>query len=337
MGVRLALVGCGAAANKYYLPVLRDNPEICRDLYLVDSDINTARLAAESLGAGHCVEDFRKAIGNVDGAIVAVPPHLHHSVATWFLRAKCHVLCEKPLADRASEASEMVAEAQRNGVQLCVHNRRRIFPSSVAVKKLIAEKRIGVPLSINYLEAGKFGWESRTDSFISSQSSDKGVLLDLGSHVMDLVCWWLDAKPELILCEDDSYGGPESLVHVKAKERDCSIQVVLNRLINIDSRFVIRCTGGHIEGTLSDWTGVSVQDNAGRVQRVESRSEFKTHDDMARRIVENFIQVVGGFETPLVPGREVVRSIEFIEECYRHRRRLPMPWDERLCGVENGG
>ena len=335
MGVRLALIGCGAAANKYYLPVLKDNPEICRDLYLVDRDIDTARKAADSVGAVHCFNDFRKAIGNVDGAIVAVPHHLHYSIATEFLRAKCHVLCEKPLAEKASEVSEMAAEALRHGVQLCVHNRRRLFPSFVAVKNLMAEKRIGEPISINYLEAGKFGWESRTDFYINPLVSDKGVLLDLGAHVMDLVCWWLDAKPELIRCEDDSYGGPESLVHVKARERDCSIQIVLNRLINLESRFVIRCTGGQIEGTLADWRGVSVIDNAGRIQRVESGSGFKTHDDMARRVVENFLQVVRGFEAPLVPGREVIRSIEFIEECYRQRRRLPMPWDERFSGVEN--
>ena len=335
MGVRLALIGCGAAANKYYLPVLKENPEICRDLYLVDRDIDTARKAAESVGAVHCADDFRRAIGNVDGAIVAVPHHLHYSIATEFLRAKCHVLCEKPLAEKASEASEMAAEAQRHGVKLCVHNRRRIFPSFAAVKNLMVEKRVGEPVSISYLEAGKFGWESRTNFYINPLASDKGVLLDLGAHVMDLVCWWLDAKPELILCEDDSYGGPESLVHVKARERDCSIQIVLNRLINLESRFVIRGTGGQIEGTLADWRGVTVKDNIGRVQRVEPGSGFKTHDDMVRRIVENFLQVVGGIETPLVEGQDVIRSIEFIEECYRQRRRLPMPWDERFTGVAN--
>ena len=44
------------------------------------------------------ISDFRKVLGEVEAAVIAVPTNLHYEVARAFLERGLHVLVEKPLA-----------------------------------------------------------------------------------------------------------------------------------------------------------------------------------------------------------------------------------------------
>jgi len=59
---------------------------------------------------------------------------------------------------------------------------------------------------------------------------------------------------------------------------------------------------------------------------VPLKTRVRSLSDIAPRIMENFLAMIGGEEAPLIPGREVVPSIALIEECYARRRRFPLPW-----------
>ena len=106
--IRLCLVGCGAAANRYYVPALKRHPQICRNLVLVDSNLDRARALAACFGKVEIHQDYHEVIGRVEGAILAVPHLLHYDLTMDFLQAGVPVLCEKPLAETASDAVAMV-------------------------------------------------------------------------------------------------------------------------------------------------------------------------------------------------------------------------------------
>jgi len=324
--IKIGIIGCGAAAKRYYVSAFKRYPHLVKNLHLVDKNTRQAEELARELGGGEIFNDHGDVVEKVDGAIVAVPHFLHYQIAIDFLNAGVSVLCEKPLAESAQEVREMNEAAARNNATLCVNNTRRMFPSFQMVRDIIAEGQIGQLKTIKYYEGNTFAWPSSTGFYVDPRVSSKGVLLDLGPHVLDTVCWWLGAKPELIEYKDDSFGGPESVARIKALANGCSIEIFLNRLVDLDNRFEIVGELGTIEGKIFDWHNISVIFNSGETQQKKSKKMFKTYPEFIRPVIDNFIGVIAGTEKPLVSGNDVEASIQFIEGCYANRSRFQLPW-----------
>lgn len=333
--IKIGIVGCGAAAQGYYLPLLKNFPYISQNTHLVDKNILNAKKMAKELNSPHVYDDYHEILNKVDGVIIAVPHSLHHSITIDFLNNGVHVLCEKPLSDGYSKAQEMVQAAQKNQRKLCVNNTRRLFPSFLKVKELIEKGTIGDLISIDYFEANKFEWESETAFYFDHQEFPKGVLLDLGSHVLDLICWWIGGKPQLISYEDDSFGGPESYAHVMAKYNDIDIEVRINRLLDVDDGFIFQGNYGKLEGKLMEWKNLKFVTDDSKEKNIYIKSEYRAFHDMVKKLVLNFIEVVNQNEEPLVTGAEVLDSIRLIEECYDNRKRFQLPWYQNLENLIN--
>lgn len=323
--MKIALIGCGAAAKRYYLPALKKFPSVSENLYLVDKNPDLAADLSRELGGGHITADYHDIIGKVQGAIIVVPHFLHYSVAMDFLNAGVHVLCEKPLAESAHEVHSMNKAAEEHGVALCVNNTRRMFPSFRAVKETLCSGRIGRLKSLTFVEGNTFEWQSQTGFYVDPRISSKGVLFDVGAHVLDLVCWWLGKKPGLIRYQDDSFGGPESVASIEAESEGCSVNVLLNRLNVLDNRFCLVGESGTIEGQLFEWQNVEIKLPSGKTVREKTGPVVKTYPEFVVPVVGNFLNVVQGKEKPLISGCDVQDSIALIDECYENRTRFHMP------------
>ena len=334
--VRLALIGCGAAARSYYLPVFQGLPNVARGLYLVDKDIGRARELAGMLGSSNYAERHEEILGEVQGVIIAAPHFLHYPIALDCLKRRLHVLCEKPLADAASHAVELIDEAEKQGVTLSVNNTWRMFPAFREICRLVSEGCLGKLREINIIEGQKFDWESYTNFYVNPQLSAKGALLDVGAHFLDLVCWWAGGKPQLVSCEDDSFGGPESVVRIKARKGDCGIELKLNRLVDVDSSIAVAGERGRIECHATDWKLFTYTPKGGRPETRRIATPIRMYWEFVEQLVRNFVNVVSRKEAPLVPVRDVLASILFLEECYHRRSRLPMPWYEKLESLLDG-
>lgn len=332
--VKLGILGCGAAAFRYYLPALKNYPDIIKGCCLVDSNTEQAEALASALGGGKVYDDYQKIIGKVDGVINLLPNFLHYSVSIDFLKAGVHVLCEKPLAESAEEVQNMVDEAEKNNAVLCVNNTRRMFPSFQEAKKIISRGDLGRLKKIIYQEGGAFAWPSATGFYVNPKVSSKGILSDIGPHVLDIICWWLDGKPDLIEFKDDSFGGPESVASYRGRHKGCDIDIFLNRLLDIDSRFEIIGEKGTIEGNVFEWKGLTVKLAGGKVIKSTLNTPAKNYPEFVRPIVDNFIAVVAKKAQPLVTGQDVIHSIAAIEECYQKRSHFSQPWHENIPAVK---
>jgi predicted dehydrogenase len=321
--LKIGLIGCGAAARKYYLPVLKIHPEI--NVFLVDMNLDLAKSTALELGSQFYTNNYADIVQEVEGVIIAVPHFHHYQIAEYFLKNNIHVLCEKPLAETAREVDGLVNTADQHSVVLCVNNTRRILPCFQMAKESVLNNIIGQFLSIRYLEANKFDWESQTGFYNNPKLSSKGVLLDIGAHVLDLVCWFLDGKPDLISYEDDSFGGPESLALVKAKYGKCHIEILLNRLVDLDNFLTIEGENGFIDIDLKNINALKIRTKTGKIKTITRKINSEDKSNMARPIIENFFMVVEGKDGPIVPGKAVINSIRLIDECYNTRKRFEMP------------
>jgi len=117
------------------------------------------------------VSDFRKILGNIQAAVIAVPTHLHHEVARACLEKGVHVLVEKPLAATLAEADELVALARQKSLVLQVGHVQRYSGAFQALAN-----RVNKAL---YIDAERLaGFKQR--------GAEVDVILDLMIHDLDL-------------------------------------------------------------------------------------------------------------------------------------------------------
>lgn len=327
---RIALVGCGAIADTYYLPVLTRHPKVLDKLVLVDREQARAEKLAAKFNVRRCRADYREVLNESDGVILALPIGLHYPVAMEFLSRGVNVLCEKPLAESADKARAMVEQARRRGAVLATGYLQRLWPQFAKVKELLSSQSLGKPRSIRYEVGEVFDWPTASGFYFNGAVGTRGVLRDRGAHVFDHICWWLGGKPTVISSQNDSFGGSEALAQVEFEYRGCTGRVKLSWLCNTPCRFAVEGEAGAVEGEVYDFTGVSLRKDAGRKERVALGGALKTKSDVGDKIVTNFINVIVKGEQPLIAGEDVLESIEFIDECYTSAKRLKMPWYDGL-------
>ncbi len=329
---RIAIVGCGAICESYYLPALKRHRELLKHLTLVDTNEQRLKTIQSTSGTRNCIKDYHEILGEVDGVIVATPHYSHHRIALDFLREGVHVLCEKPLAVTASDASEMIAQAARSGVTLSVNHIYRLYPSYKTVKKLVSGGSVGKIRSIIYVDGRDFTWPTVSGFYFDKQSS-KGVLLDQGAHALDTICWWLGCKPDVISCRTDSFGGPEAAVSVRFQHESCIGEVTLSWLAKLRNCYWIECERGNVWGGTEDWGKLTIELDSTKPRTVEvdrTTDSERILETLREGMVDNFLNVIRGRAAPLVPAIEVLESIKLIDESYAAAERFSMPWYDNI-------
>ena len=138
---RIAIIGCGGVAERYYLPALRSCPNVTCAI-LIDKDLLRAQTLAMEYGIRKTGRDLEAAADLVDGVIIAAPNQLHADLAIKGLRLGLHVLCEKPLARNTDEENSMlkVAEDCRLGLFAAMVCRRYSAIREVAANQIPGER-----------------------------------------------------------------------------------------------------------------------------------------------------------------------------------------------------
>lgn len=329
---RIALIGCGAIAECFYLPALAKHPQVLKNLVLVDKNDERVRAVASRFAIrDHCSE-CREVLGKVDGAIVAVPNRFHYQISMDFLRASIPVLCEKPLTESVAEAQALVAQANKAHVALAVNHPRRLFANHVKVKEMLSNGDIGDLSSLSYVEGWKFSWPTASGFYFDSRLQSKGILADVGAHVLDIICWWLGEKPALLSSENDSFGGVESVARVRFQHGKCLGEAQFNRLSRLRNQFRIVGDTLSVESGIEEWGSLMITTKSGRTTRLKTGAQEHEYNEFGHQIVDNFMDVIARNAQPFVPASDVLPSISWLEECYESAKRFKMPWYENLEG-----
>lgn len=324
---RVALVGCGAIARSFHLPALTRHPDVAEKVVLVDRSSERAAALGAEFGIDEFVSDHRDTLGRVDGAIVAVPPEAHAPIARDYLEAGASVLCEKPLVTSSEDARLLLETAAKQDVVLAVNHTRRLFPALRKARQLIVDGTLGRVRRITIHDGNPLDWPLATGGSFGSGGSGRGVMQDVGSHVLDTVCWWLGGRPSLRRYLDDAHGGSEAVARVEFELDTCTGVAHLSWLSKLSNDFHIEGERAELHGETLSWTHVTLLDSTrGRREKIRLRPEVSNFLALRHEMVDNFLDVLRGSAAPLVPAAEAVASIEMIEECYRHREPLEMPW-----------
>jgi predicted dehydrogenase len=323
---KIAIIGCGAITELFYLPAIRKYPPILDQLFLIDTNQQRAQILASDFGARHYANDYHRIVEDIDGVIVATPPGTHYRICMDFLQMGVHVLCEKPLSVSPAEAEEMVAQAEKSDVTLSVNNTRRLFPSYKKVKEILQDGTLGSLSVLQYFEGKQFSWPAVSGFRFNSKGTPQGVLSDIGAHVLDAINWWIGQKPEIISAEYDSFGGDEGVALVKLRSNNCDIEVKLSWLNELINRFKIIGTAGTIEGETERWESLELHLKADKKRKVLLDAEIEDYNDFAEGLILNFIEIIANDAKPLIPAKNVLPSIELINDCYNCATKFNMPW-----------
>ena len=147
MTIRFVQIGIGVRGTTW-ARIIREDPR-AEVVGYVDLRTDIARQKADSWGQESvpCFSDLKEALEAVeaDAVLIVTPPEVHLEQATMAFEHGCHVLCEKPLAEELPEAIEITRQAEAHGLQLMVGMNERHLPATQAVRRLIMERRFGVP------------------------------------------------------------------------------------------------------------------------------------------------------------------------------------------------
>lgn len=120
---------------------------------------------------------------NVDAIYIGTPHTYHYTNALDALKAKKHVLCEKPVTCNAAELRSLIAAAKENGVFFMEALWTRFQPLAKEVKELIDSGALGLPVVVHADFSVDFGIEKLplTHRMLDPKLGG-GAILDLGPY-----------------------------------------------------------------------------------------------------------------------------------------------------------
>lgn len=191
MKLRVGVIGTGFG-SQVQIPAFQAHPRA--EVVAVSSGTpGKAAKIAEQFGVRQAFDRYQDLVtADLDLVSITAPPSEHHSMSLAALAAGRHVLCEKPMAMNAAEASEMLERAESRGVVHLIDHELRFNPNRRKIKALIDEGFIGKPRHalITRIGAGQTD-PNRPWTWWSDRSKGGGLLGALGSHQIDLLRFWL--------------------------------------------------------------------------------------------------------------------------------------------------
>jgi len=185
------VVGCGAVTETYHAPHLRrlEKQGRIRIRHCVDVRQDAAnRLAGMFKHArAEGLRVAKERVFGADTALVATPPESHADWILAYATAGASVLVEKPAVISNCEFRRVSKVVSESGGRVLVGHFRRFYPSALAARSAVANGLIGDISRISVLEGARWEWASRSRYPVESHWG--GVVLDTGSHALDMALY----------------------------------------------------------------------------------------------------------------------------------------------------
>jgi len=160
------------------------------------SDPHPERLAelAGLLGGARTFADNEALLADpdIDAVFIATPNAFHAPLAKRALEHGKHVILEKPFATSASEAAEVVEQAQKSGKLLTVGMNQRFRPESQRARQLVRGGKLGSVYHAKAFWFRRAGIPKLGTWFGKRSLAGGGALYDIGVHLLDLALYVLD-------------------------------------------------------------------------------------------------------------------------------------------------
>lgn len=318
--IKVGIIGCGTAAEKLHLPMLQKIREVKVSI-LVDKDYKRAKELQRQYNAEKVADDYRHVLGEVEVALITLPNYLHSRISVEFLNKGTHVFCEKPMAVNLKEAKEMIKASEKNKKKLGIGMVRRYFEINQKIKQLIDSNYLGKVKYFEYEEGFPFNWPTKSTYVFSRNQAGGGVLIDMGSHVVDMVDW-LFGSPTKIQYRDDGHGGVEANCQIELVIKGVKGRIELSRDRNLKNVFRVTCQNGYLEVPAGELTNLSLK-KGGPQEIITSKETF---EGCILKELLDFMKAIRNERSSYISGEEAAKSVKIIDYCYAHKKHIYEPW-----------
>lgn len=336
---RLAQIGCGWWATQFHIPGLLSygGAEL---VGLVDPDEVrlSAATAAFDLRGYASLDDLLGEV-SVDGVVVATTSATHYEVARRALHAGLHVMVEKPMTLRASEAWELVELADNAGLHLQLGYTHQFTSSAQRLMEVLTSAGIGELIQVSGLYASMVEayYRGRPEEYAdifqfpltgpgASTYSDPTIAgggqgMTQVTHLIGMILWATGRRVSEICAFMDN--------------RDLAVDLVDAIAFRLDNGGVgnVGSTGNHRPGeplqeevryygtegfALQDLVSAAVEIHYanGQVERLSVDDPYP-----AQATARNLADLIAGRAANHAPGEAGARAVEFLEAAYESAHR----------------
>ena len=312
--LNFALIGTGGIAQTYAQAF--QSSDCCKLAAVADINQDSARAFAEPFGA-KAFDDYKTLAENseIDAVIISTPPNTHPEIAQYFMRRGVNVLCEKPLCLSVAEAKAMIECAEQENVKFTMATKFRYVADVIKAKALIASGTLGDIVQFENAFTARVDMSKRWNS--DAKVSGGGVLMDNGTHSVDIIRYFLGAIAEVLAVEA---GNTQDLrvdenVKLLAKTANgVTASVDLTWGINKELPNFISVYG--TQGTLHiGWGASKYKLNSNPDWTIFGKGYDKVQAFKSK--IENFANAIHGTEELLTKPADALASVEVIEAAYK--------------------
>ena len=175
--LRVGVIGVGAMGRNHAR--VYSEMEQAELVAVADANADSARRVAAQYRA-QAFSDYREMLARekLDAISIVVPTRMHLQVAQAAAHARVAMLVEKPVAASVAEAEMLITAARRANVFLMIGHIERFNPAIIELKNRLDKGELGKIFELRARRLGPFPARVR----------DVGVVLDLATHDLDIMC-----------------------------------------------------------------------------------------------------------------------------------------------------
>jgi predicted dehydrogenase len=230
----------------------------------------------------------------IDAVSICLPNHLHAPLTKAALKAGKHVLCEKPPAINAKEASQMAAAAEKSGKVLLYALQRRFGGAEQAARQAIEKGYAGEVYHARAAWTRSRGIPIGTGWFTDKSKSGGGALIDIGVHMLDLA-WYLLGQPK-----------PLSAYGVMYQKFGATVPQGHKNDVEDSAFAVLRFEGGKSVELATSWALNQPPHQHGTICRIYGeKGAVEVYTPQGATLYRNFDEKGVGKANPLKPPKTV--------------------------------
>jgi len=322
MPTNLALIGCGAISQSFYLPALAKHRGEIGRLWLVDPN-DEARSAAATVLAARQVRRLSEIDEEVDRVIIATPNPLHFPVACEALRRNADVLLEKPFVIWPQEGRSLIENADAKGKLIAINQTRRFLPLAKALRRHVVNGDFGAIQSVVHREGTKLVWPYSSGAGFSQGVQRTGVIMDFGVHVIDFYHYVLQPEWRFASAVHDGFAGPEGLAEIELVANHAPVSIRLSRYQKQENVARLVFERAVVSFDVYSPGAYSVEWNARGAGRPSTRNGDPERRTVAENLLLNFLAASEKREEPVCDARSSLPVIELLDEIYRCSHLYP--------------
>jgi len=139
----------------------------------------------------YSIDDLLQSQIGIDVIVVCTPNGLHAEHSIKFLKAGKHVLCEKPMCLKSTDAAKMIEAAENSRKKIFIVKQNRYNEPVQHIKKLIDNNRLGKIFSFQLNCFWNRPQAYYLNSWKGTKNLDGGILYTQFSHFIDLLHWFM--------------------------------------------------------------------------------------------------------------------------------------------------